>query len=115
MAGGSIIQTTRKGTIALLLIPSRGFAHNINAVDKVETLVSKPRGAYSITGLSNCYVNEANSVRRGFMLADERRSVVIRDEIDLKHNDSEIYWFMHTDGTVSIEDAMQLSRKTAKR
>ncbi len=105
-----------EGHNCLIINPKPGvLPMNINAVDKVETLVSKPRGAYSITGLSNCYVNEANSVRRGFMLADERRSVVIRDEIDLKHNDSEIYWFMHTDGTVSIEDGHAIIEKNGKK
>ncbi len=51
---------------------------------------------YAITDLTDAYKSKAASVRRGFMLDDNRRSIVIRDEIDLKTDNSDIYWFMHT-------------------
>lgn len=49
--------------------------------------------------------HKAKSVKRGIMLADNRKSVVIRDEIALGGINNEVYWFMHVkDGDINITD-----------
>lgn len=63
---------------------------------KAELLVSKPKGAIGRMDLSDAYKTWANSAVRGFMLSDDRRSVTVRDEIDLKGDDNYIYWLLHT-------------------
>ena len=75
--------------------PSEYEGQDTNAFCSVETLVSKPRGAYSIADLTPAYSRDATSARRGYMLGDERRSAIIRDEITLKNDNSDIYWFNH--------------------
>lgn len=63
---------------------------------KSELLVSKPKGAIAKMDLSSAYKSWTNSATRGIMLSDNRRSVTVRDEIDLKGDDNSIYWFLHT-------------------
>lgn len=70
----------------------------------VEKLESKTRGAYSIVDLTPAYADDADSARRGYKLADDRRSVIVRDEIKFKKEKSEFYWFMHTPADVEIVD-----------
>lgn len=63
---------------------------------------SKPRGAIGVMDLNEVYSQWATSAKRGYMLSDDRRSVTIRDEIDLKEPNSEVYWSLHT--TAKIEN-----------
>ena len=37
-------------------------------------------------------------------MSDGRSALTVRDEIDLKQANSELYWFMHTEGQVVVED-----------
>ena len=83
------------------------FGQN-NAVVPSEIRVSKPRGAIATIDLSNAYESWTNSALRGFMMSDDRRSVTVRDEIDLKGEDNDIYWFVHTNKNVEY-----LERNTA--
>jgi len=73
------------------------MGQNIITDDKMETVVSKERGAYAITSLNSAYKGFARSVKRGIMLGDDRRSVTVRDEIKLLEGENDIYWFMQTD------------------
>ena len=66
-------------------------------------LISKDRGAIGIVDLSKTYSRDAEKVVRGFMLADNRTNVVMRDEINLKA-EGEIYWFIHTKADIKIAD-----------
>ena len=67
---------------------------------------SKPKGAYQVLDMTQAYSNrpEVLSARRGYMLADNRRSFVLRDEIKV-NKQSEIYWFMHTKAQVELLDS----------
>ncbi len=77
--------------------PSKAFS-------PVTTLVSNPRGAYSVCDLTPAYKDNATSAIRGFMLSDDRRSATIRDEITLKKDNSVFYWFAHAKGDIQIVD-----------
>ena len=65
---------------------------------------SKDKGAISVLDMTNTYSENANSAKRGFMLCDDRRNVLIRDELQLM-GDTDVYWFMHTDADIEIKDA----------
>ncbi|PYI52599.1 tandem-95 repeat protein [Paenibacillus flagellatus] len=62
---------------------------------------SKPRGAFSVLDMTNVYRNDAVSMKRGMMLADDRTKLLVQDEMKLKQP-SELYWFMHTKASVEI-------------
>ena len=60
--------------------------------------------SYAVVDLSDVYNKNANSYLRGYLVSDGRSALTVRDEIDLKQDNSELYWFMHTEGQVVIED-----------
>lgn len=66
-------------------------------------IVSKSRGAYATMDLSEAYRKYATSAVRGYMLTDNRDTIIVRDEIDLR-SPSEVYWFLHTKGEIDIID-----------
>lgn len=66
--------------------------------------ISKPRGGAMIFDLSEVYSVDAEKYKRGFMLGDDRQTVLIQDEITLKENNSYVYWFMHTKADLDIAE-----------
>lgn len=50
--------------------------------------------AFMTFDLTQAYADDASSAIRGFLLDDDRRTLLIRDEIELKQS-SEIDWFMN--------------------
>jgi len=64
---------------------------------------SKPRGAYAVMDLTESYHRDVTSAKRGYMILDDRRNVLIRDEISLK-KESEIYWFAQVKGNIEVVD-----------
>lgn len=73
-----------------------------------ELLVSKPRGAIGIMHMTDVYAQWVSSATRGVMLGDDRRSVTVRDEIELLEPDSEIYYSVHTRANIEKLNDNQL-------
>ncbi len=73
-----------------------------NASAEGEILVSKPRGAIGVMDLTDAYSSYATGAKRGYMLTDDRRSVVVRDEIDLINPDSTVHWHIQTEADVEF-------------
>lgn len=71
-----------------------GIVNGSSAYGKL--VESKPKGAYGVMDLGEVYAQWATSATRGYMLSDDRRSVTIRDEIELIQPNSEVYWSLHT-------------------
>jgi len=74
---------------------------------------SKPRGAYGILDLTDRYPNDAVSFKRGMMLTGERKELILQDEMKLK-TPSDIYWFMHTEASISIVEGGRAAILTMK-
>lgn len=93
---------------------STSAGQTTNHFCNVETLVSKPRGAYSIADLTPAYERDVTKARRGYMLGDDRRSAIIRDEITMKESGKEFYWFSHisasTEATIVDNNTVMLSK-----
>lgn len=66
-------------------------------ITKFET---KEKGSFAVVDLSQCY-QEARSFQRGFFLTNNRRTLLIQDEVDLSAA-SDTYWFMHTKGDIEL-------------
>ncbi len=75
---------------------------SFSPLTKVE---SKDRGAIVLSDLTDAYNEEATEALRGLFFTDNRRSLVVRDEVTLKKDHSEVYWFMLTDSEVTVESA----------
>ncbi|MBQ6875919.1 MAG: discoidin domain-containing protein [Lachnospiraceae bacterium] len=66
-------------------------------------LVSKAQGAFTSIDLSKVYAEDTNSAIRGYMLTDDRRNVLVRDEIDLKWA-SDVYSHLFVSGEVEFDE-----------
>lgn len=77
---------------------------NPNGVPVIEKIVSKPRGAYTVVDLSECYDRDAQSYKRGIMMSENRQLMTIQDEIVTKSEDSTIWWLMNTPAEISIAE-----------
>ena len=87
-----------------------------DASAKGRLLVSKPRGSIGIMDLSEAYAGYATKAIRGYMLTDDRRSVVVRDEIDLVNPDSTVHWFVHTKADVeSVSGNQAVLKQNGKK
>ena len=86
-----------------IINPDSSPGQDMDAVLPVESLVSGESNAYSVTNLTGAYKDYCTSVRRGFLLGENRRTVTIRDEYSFREK-SELYWFMHTKAKVDIVD-----------
>lgn len=84
-------------------------------IDKFET---EAQGAYAVTDLTSVYADKVDSAVRGLMLTDQRRAVVVRDEVKLKRP-SDVYWFAHmrseTDAEVAEDGKSAILSKNGQR
>ena len=97
-------RTRAEGHNTLVINPDRSSGQVTGSVTYAQPPVIRGRNVYSTADLSEAYSDNASSVKRGFLLTDDRSNVVIRDEIALK-NKSNVYWFMHTDAQVTLKDS----------
>lgn len=79
------------------------YGQMVDSESVITDFVSKTGGAYAVLDMSEAYSHVATSMRRGFMLTDSRKRVVIQDEINLK-NKSDIWWFMHTLADIEVSE-----------
>lgn len=61
-------------------------------------------GVVSAIDLQDMYKKQTSSYIRGFMTMDNRRSLVVRDEVVLKQKDSKLYWNLMTLGSITVVD-----------
>ncbi len=59
--------------------------------------------AFAVTDMTTAYKDNARFAIRGVKLTDNRRVVIVRDEIECFEG-SDIWWFMHTDANISLSD-----------
>lgn len=91
-----------EGHNTLVINPGKDPDQEINANAKIIKHDEKPRGAYAVADLTSAY-SSAESIKRGIMLEDGRKSVVVSDEISLKAP-SEVWWFAHTEADIKISE-----------
>lgn len=73
-----------------------------NAVANIIKSESKSKGGYAVVDMSAALgLSKVDDAKRGMMLTNNRRSVIIQDEISLKEP-GEVYWFAHTDASVTL-------------
>ncbi len=94
--------TRPEGHNMVVINPGKAPGINLLSYSPIIRQDSKNRGSITVMDLTDAY-DMAKDYKRAYILDDDRRSVVIRDEIHLK-NQSEAYWFMHTKGDIEIID-----------
>lgn len=106
-----------EGQNTLVINPGAGPDQNPVARAEIVARGSSPQSAFVVADLSAAYDAQATSVRRGLALLDERRMLLLQDEIQTKAP-AEVNWFMHTAANIEVLDGGRsalLSRGSAKR
>jgi hypothetical protein len=94
-------RTRAEGQNTIVINPARGADQTLNAHTRIIEFESKPRGGYAIADLTPAFARYVTDVKRGIMLGDDRKYVVVRDEI-IGADPFEAYWFMHTKAEIEL-------------
>lgn len=96
-------RTRAEGHNTLVINPGQQADQNPMAATRVVDFKSNPGSAFALMDLTPAYAAQASSVKRGIALTENRKAVVIEDEIKTAQP-SDVWWFAHT------KAAIQLSR-----
>ncbi len=90
-----------EGHNCIVIAPDASYGQDTEARADLLRFESGARNAFAVIDMSKVYHQYANSAKRGYMLAQDRHSIIIRDEIDIKGKE-DVYWFMHTRADIEI-------------
>ncbi len=109
----SFYRTRTEGHNCIVLNPREdSYGQDFDGHMVVTDRQSKPRGAYVVMDMASSYKEDASKFLRGIRLTDDRKSVVVRDEMTLIKPNSEVYWFMNVPSGTEIE--IGSDKKTVK-
>ena len=91
-----------EGHNTLLFNPSSDAGQD-SSLSRIERYDEDESSAYAIVDLTPSYATWTTSAKRGMLMTDDKRSLIIRDEFTVKEP-SEVYWFMHTDAEIRPVD-----------
>ncbi len=90
-----------EGHNTLVINPTAGPEQDPAAKTQITRFESKPERGFAIADLTPAYAKSARRVWRGIALLD-RNKVLVQDEMQADQP-VELWWFMHTPASVSIE------------
>jgi len=99
--GDYLYKRRAEGHNTYVINPSEDPGQGGTAFAPITEFVTKEKGGYAVIDLSNAYT--AKKMQRGFMLTDDRRTLIIQDEVSLVEK-SDIHWFMHTAANIELAD-----------
>ena len=79
------------------------FGQATTADVPITSYYSDEHGAYAIADMSSAYSGYVDMAERGMLYTNDRRTVVIQDEIVLSKAYT-LYWFMHTNKAVELSN-----------
>lgn len=86
----------------IIINPGQDGEFDPNVKAMITRYETKPRGAIAVLDMTDSHLGKAKKAERAMMMVDDRRSVVLRDEIDLSESGSKIYWHMITDHITEV-------------
>lgn len=98
-----------EGSNTLVINPGSGLDQDVNKAAPITEFHSNLESAYAIADVQPVYGSKVTKAERGIKLFDQRRQVLIQDEVETG-NPSDIWWFMHT---VTDVDEISPDGKTA--
>ncbi len=90
-----------EGQNTLVINPGSGPEQDPIATSEIIGFVSRPDRAGAVVDLSKTYQRQAAMVRRGLFLIENRRRVLLQDELKLKRP-GQVWWFMHTRARIQL-------------
>ena len=101
--GYNIYSKRPEGNNCLCINPREGyFGQYLDAYAPLTRFESGEKSALMVVDLSDAYRDDAASVTRGYLFSDNRRTLLVRDEIDLLE-ESDGYFFMHTKADIETD------------
>ncbi len=91
-----------EGHNTLIINPSEDAGQTENGFASVVRYEKSDKSMVAILDMTQQYT-DANSVLRGFFIGDNRKSVTVRDEVDLKESGT-VYSFIHTEANAVKND-----------
>ena len=107
-----IYRMRAEGHNTLVINPSLDGGQKKQEYTKIDKYDSNEYGGYVAADMSALY-EDAQSVKVGYYVDDNMRSVTVKYEIDLD-KESEMYWFMHTKANAEIEGNKVFLTKNGK-
>gem|GEM_PF-2301252 len=92
-----------EGQNTLLINHDGGPGQNNPAFAPIVFFASKEGEALAIAHLTSAYTPHVTDARRGVALFDNRRQLLIQDEVT-SQNPADIWWFMHTRAAVELSE-----------
>lgn len=75
----------------------------LDAYAPLVKMEGKEKSAYAVADLSDAYKFDTSKYYRGYYLGDDRRTLIVQDEMTLLEPNSDIYWFMHTKADIEVD------------
>ena len=97
-----------EGHNTLLINPDSTGGQNLAASTTITRFDSRSGSACMITDLTAAYSAYSQSVKRGIALFNNRSQVLVQDEIK-NLAPSTVYWFFHTNDTLSLSNANRVA------
>lgn len=103
---GKLFVARPEGHNLYVINPDAYQGQQYDAQTRVEQLISKPKGAAYKVDLTEAYWGDVTSAERGYMLTNDRTSLVVQDEISLNDDKvgSTIKWFWQTRADAFVND-----------
>jgi hypothetical protein len=95
-----------EGQNTLVINPSLEPDQISNAQSGIISYNSQTDEVFAVTDITDAYRHHADKVQRGLYLFDNRKTLMIQDEVELKEP-GEIWWFMHTRAEITVRNNAQ--------
>ena len=92
-----------EGHNCLVINPNGKSDQSSTANCVISAFESKPKGAFAISDITSAYSENTDKAVRGIMLTEDRKSVIVQDELELP-SPSEVYWFAHTKADIRVAE-----------
>lgn len=99
-----------EGQNCLVINPEKGdiaeeyYQQKLDSFAKVSSFETKNKGAYMALDLTDANSLDVTDYQRGYYLGDNRKTLVVQDELSLKNDNSTLYWSMHTEADITIDE-----------
>jgi len=92
-----------EGNNSLVINPSADGGQERDAFAFISDFETKERGSFAVMDITESYRDFVDSYKRGYMLADDRRSIVIQDEVNGK-KPQRYFWSFNTKADMEIAE-----------
>jgi len=97
----SYFRLRAEGHSTIFINPAKEGEYDPQATAKVVRYESEPRGTIAVLDMTDLHMGKATKAERAMYFADDRRSLVLRDELTLPAQ-SDVYWHMITPMIVEV-------------